>query len=1069
MDLEQQYAQACLQILRSDDLVLPDSIARELADHPFASELIEDENGTLYLKIYGREHFMLTQIVPLLKNIGLTVHSEISYDIPYENEKIYVSRYRIGNDQVDDIKRTKANILDLLKRMLCCPALPNTPLLKLTLLENLSPRELELLNALIDFENQLVLAFNRVTITDVLIRHHEVTKSLLTYFYLKFNPNVKRRRSEMSKCEDQIESLLHPITHITEDLVIRMFFEIVKRMVRTNFFLGKDVIAFKVHTDEIESKIDGIQPRIEAFVHHYSLSGVHLRMGNVSRGGLRWSDRFEDYRVEVRSLMLTQEGKNAIIVPCGAKGGFIIRLPKEEITREVFAKFYELYIDALLDLVDNQEGGRTIVEPKIVRYDDDDIYFVVAADKGTAHMSDTANAIAIRRGFWLGDAFASGGSHGYSHKDLGITAKGSLRSVERFFIEEGINFYDTPITVVGIGSMNGDVFGNGMLQSRHFKLLAAFSHNEIFIDPDPDPETAYRERERLFSASPKGGWRHYDPKKISEGGGVFRRDEKEIPLTPQMQKLFRTTRQNMSGEEMVQAVMRLKADLLFNGGVGTYVKASWESNLDVGDKANENVRIDASDLRVRAVCEGGNLGFTLQARIEYAKSGGFINLDAIDNSAGVNTSDYEVNLKITLGSLVRKGQLDEESRLEALQHQAEMVVNRVLWTNYHQSLAISLDYRRSQTDLVPFLLAISLLERELPVFSRKQFHIPKDEKITAVLDEKEGLVRPILGTLLSYTKIFVKKLLLESELPDDSFSQEYLLKYFPKTFSTIYEDEILEHPLRREIAATVMANRVINNAGITFISDYDELGRDRFVSKIKSYLICNQLFGSNDIRYEIFRHDYLMDAEKQYALLFEIGTTLEFSVSWMMRHLSPDQIHAPTLLRYRSEMAKLMEMTPEESIAPIVNEKSPINRFFHHLPYMKFTVAAIILHERNHRRFDETAKLMYAIIKQLHINEIMEALENYRPKNKEEYTIKKQLEEFIEFSVTSLSEKVIHYQRKDETMEEALGSYLHDCEERYAALQEEFGKFMEQPVIEKLEDIAILVNSLMQITLENPI
>jgi len=536
-----------------------------------------------------------------------------------------------------------------------------------------------------------------------------------------------------------------------------------------------------------------------------------------------------------------------------------------------------------------------------------------------------------------------------------------------------------------------------------------------------------------------------------------------------MQKLFRTTRQAMSGEEMVQAVLRIKADLLFNGGVGTYVKASFESNLDVGDKANENVRIDASELRVRAVCEGGNLGFTLPARIEYAKGGGYINLDAIDNSAGVNTSDYEVNLKITLGSLVRKGQLDEESRLEALKHQADMVVNRVLWTNYHQALAISLDYRRSQTDIVPFLQTIALLERELSVFSRKQFHIPKDEKISSVLDEREGLVRPILGTLLSYAKIFVKRLLLQSDLLEDPFAQEYLLKYFPKTFATIYEDEILEHPLRREIAATVMANRVINSAGSTFISDYDELGQERFVSKIKSYLICNQLFGSNDIRYEIFRHDYRMDAQKQYTLLFDIETTLEFSVSWMMRHLSPDQIHAPTLLRYRSEMAKLMEMTPEERITPILNEKSPINRFFHHLPYMKFTVAAIILHERNHRRFDETARLIYTIIKRLHINEIMEALENYRPKSKDEHTIKKQLEEFIEFAVTSLSEKVIHYQRKGETMEEALESYLHDCEDRYDALEEGFERFMQQPAVEKLEDIAILVNSLMQITLENPI
>ncbi|WP_457594624.1 NAD-glutamate dehydrogenase domain-containing protein [Hydrogenimonas sp.] len=1069
MNLDQRYAEACLQILRSDDLVLPEEIKKELTEHPFAAEFIEDEEAALYLKIYGTTHFMLTQVVPLLKNIGLSIHSEISYEIEHEKRKIFVSRYKIGNGRMEDIRRARENILGLIRMMLCAPALPNTPLLQMTLLENLSPRELELLYALIDFENQLVLAFNKATITKVLIDYHEITKTLLDYFRLKFDPSLKRRKREMAETEKRIAQMLHPITHITEDMVIRIIFEMIRVMVRTNYFMQKETIAFKTRTDEIESRLKGIQPRIEAFVHHYRFSGVHLRMGKVSRGGIRWSDRFEDFRVEIRSLMLTQEGKNAIIIPRGAKGGFVIRVPKEELTKKVFTSFYELYIDALLDLVDNIEDGEIVAQERIVRYDDDDTYFVVAADKGTAHMSDKANEIAMRRGFWMGDAFASGGSRGYSHKALGITAKGAMRSVERFFIEQGTNIYETPITVVGIGSMNGDVFGNGMLLSRHFKLLAAVSHNEIFIDPDPDPEVSYEERKRLFDASPDGGWKYYDRTKIGKGGGVFRRDEKEIVLSPQIRKLVKTSRRSMSGEELLQAVLRIKADLLFNGGVGTYVKASWESNLDVGDKANENVRIDASELKVRAVCEGGNLGFTLPARIEYARMGGFINLDAIDNSAGVNTSDYEVNLKITLGSLVKKEQMDEASRIDALQKQAQMVTNRVLWTNYYQSLAISLDYRRSQNDLLPFLQTIALLERELPVFSRKQFHIPKDEKIAQILDEKEGIVRPVLGTLLSYTKIFLKHLLLQSDFLDEAFAQEYLLKYFPKTFAAIYEDEILSHPLKREISATVIANRIINNAGITFISDFDELGREKMVSKVKSYLICNQLFGSNDIRYEIFRHDYTLDAEKQYAMLFEIENTLAFSISWMMRHLPPDQIDAPALLRYRSDLAKLMEGVSDASLRITVEGDERINRFFHHLPYLKFTIAAIILHEKNHRPFNETALLMHSVIKRLHINEILEALEEYRPKNGQEHTIKKQLGEFIEFAVTSLSEKVIHYQRKDETIEEALESYLHDCEERYTTLQESFEKFVAMEGTEKIEEIAMLVNTLVQITLENPL
>ena len=1068
MEFNQQYESACLQILRDDDLLLSECIIESLQKKPFTAEFIKDKDEILYLKIYGKQHFLLSQIVPLLKNIGLIIHSEISYEIPFEKDKIYVSRYRITNEQIDEIEYAQRNIIELLEIMLINPILPNTPLLQLTLLENISPRELELLIALIAFENQLVPAFNEATITNILIKHHAVTKALLEYFNLKFDPSLKHRQRKLKEAKKQIEQMIHTITHITEDLVFRMLFEIIQQMVRTNYFLNKPTISFKLFTYQIESKLSGIQPKIEAFVYHYNLSGVHLRMGNVSRGGIRWSDRFEDFRVEVRSLMLTQEGKNSIIIPSGAKGGFIIRIPKDELTYEKFKQFYELYIDALLDLVDNQKDGETIIDPKIVRYDEDDTYFVVAADKGTAHMSDAANAIALKRGFWLGDAFASGGSNGYSHKELGITAKGALRSVERFFIEKGVNFYETPITVIGIGSMNGDVFGNGMLQSKYFKLIAAISHNEIFIDPDPDPLESWKERKRLFEENPKGGWRYYDRSKISEGGGVFNRNDKEIPVSIQIQKLFKTTRQSLSGEEMVQYILKLKADMLFNGGVGTYVKASWESNLDVGDKANENVRIDASELRVKTVCEGGNLGLTLPARIEYAKMGGFINLDAIDNSAGVNTSDYEVNLKIVLSSLTQKGLLDEKSRLETLQHQADMVTKRVLWTNYHQSLAISMDHLRSQKSIEPFLKAISILEHNLPAFSRKRFHIPKNEKIDEILDDNGGLVRPILGTLLSYAKIFVKKNLLASDILKDTFAQEFLLKYFPKSFAVNFEDEISRHPLKREISATVMANSIINSAGITFISDFDELKADRFLSKIKSYLICNQLFGINDIRYEIFRQDYKISASKQYELLFEIEKTISFNVDWMMRHFLADQIHAPTLLKYKNELYALMESTDESEIVTIVKEKSSINRFFYHLPYMKFTMAAIILHEKNHRRFDETVRLMYAIIKELHINKILDSLDNFKANTKEESLIKKQLKEFIEFFVTSLSKKVMDYQRKDERIEDALQNYLKDYEDRYSAIKDGFKKLL-NPTDQKLDDITIIVNTLLQMTLKNPI
>ncbi|NPA28931.1 MAG: NAD-glutamate dehydrogenase [Epsilonproteobacteria bacterium] len=1062
--LDKRYAAACAQILREDDLAVPDAVAEKLKKKTFAAQLIEDGEA-LYLKLYGYRHFMLTMIVPLLKNMGLSVHSEISYEIPGERN-LYVSRYRIGNDRIEQVKRAEGNLLELLEMMLCRPTLPNTPLLELGLLENVSPRQLRFLQGLVEFADQLVTSFNTATIVDVLVRHHAYARGVVDYFMVKFDPAKRGHKKESAEKEAALEAMRKEVVHLTEDRILRMLTEMVRHMVRTNYFLDKEAVAFKVHTHRIEGLEGGTQPRIEAFVYHHELCGVHLRMGPVSRGGLRWSDRLEDYRVEVRSLMLTQEGKNAVIIPSGAKGGFVIKRPREEIDKARFKEYYALYIDAMLDLVDNKTAEGVYTPKGIVRYDGDDTYFVVAADKGTAAMSDTANAIAIERGFWLGDAFASGGSNGYSHKELGITAKGAIRSVERYFIERGIDIYQTPISVVGIGSMNGDVFGNGILLSEKFRLLAAVSHSEIFVDPDPDIAVAYAERKRLFESAPKGGWRYYDPKKISEGGGVFRRDEKSIPLSEQMQKLFKTTRKTMSGEEMVRAILKMEADLLFNGGVGTYVKASWESNLDVGDKANENVRVDAADLRVGAVCEGGNLGFTMPARIEFAQKGGFINLDAIDNSAGVNTSDYEVNLKITLDALVRKGQMDESARIETLRHQAQMVTNRVLWTNYHQSLAISLDNRRSRRDPAPFLRVIDLLERELDVFGRKRFHIPKNDKIGEVLDKEGGLVRPVLGTLLSYAKIFMKRVLLGNGFVDEPYAQEYLLKYFPKSFAAVYEESILNHPLRREIVATVVANRVINNTGITFLADYDRLGKEAFALKIKSYLICNDLFGANDIRYEIFRHDHRMAAVRQYEMLEEIDRTLLYSVDWMLRHLSAEQIHAPTLLRYKAELAKLMRVTERSEVS---GETESIDRFFQHLPYLKFAIAVIILHERNHRRFDDTARMMYAIVKELHINEIMRALEAYRPKNDAEAGIRRQLASFIEFSVTSLSERVIRYQRKDETLTEAFESYLRDHEERFSALKESFEAFRHTSTLKNLEEVSLLVNNLLQMTLEEPL
>jgi glutamate dehydrogenase len=541
--------------------------------------------------------------------------------------------------------------------------------------------------------------------------------------------------------------------------------------------------------------------------------------------------------------MITQEGKNSIIIPSGGKGGFVIHKERKDITPELFKSIYSKFIYNLLDLVDNKKKNQVIENPLMVKYDGDDTYFVVAADKGTSAMSDVANSIAVSRNFWLKDAFASGGSNGYSHKDLGITAKGAFRTLERFFLEKGVNFYKESVSVVGIGSMNGDVFGNGMLLSEHFKLLGAVSHREIFVDPNPDPQQSYQERKRLFSSS-RGGWGNYNSQRISRGGGVFRRDAESIEITPEMKKAFDIKDDTLSGDELVKKLLTAKVDILFNGGVGTYVKASNETHNDVGDHSNDSVRVDANELKAYSVCEGGNLGFTKRGRIEYSNCGGLINLDAIDNSAGVHISDREVNLKILFSALKVK---DEKSSI-LLKNVTPSVVNTVLSSNFSQALGISLDEVRSGGTKSAFVKALHILEDNLPQFKREYFAIPEGDEF--VFD------RPILATMFSYAKIFLKEKIESSRLVEKFSYQEYLMSYFPDEIVEQFGFEILNHPLKSQIIATVIADRVINYQGLTFINFYQELGESRFIQKVDEYLSIEDFIEGNIVRKDIGNLDY---------------------------------------------------------------------------------------------------------------------------------------------------------------------------------------------------------------------
>jgi glutamate dehydrogenase len=666
--------------------------------------------------------------------------------------------------------------------------------------------------------------------------------------------------------------------------------------------------------------------------------------------------------------MITQEAKNSIIVPKGAKGGFVI--DKEDVSKEEFETFYTRFINALLDVVDNQKNGKVVRDSKAVIYDGDDPYFVVAADRGTSSMSDKANEISLSRTFWLKDAFASGSSNGYHHKKLGVTAKGALKASQRFFIEKGIDFYKEPITIVGVGSMNGDVFGNGMLESEEFKLVGAISSDEIFIDPEPDVKVAFSERKRLFGLK-RGKWSLYDEKKISKGGGVFKRASKSITLTPEIKKLIKSRKNTLNGEELAKELLKLKVDMLYFGGIGTYVKSTNESNITLGDKENEFVRIDADEIGAKIVCEGANLALTMLARMEYSLNGGKINLDSIDNSAGVDTSDHEVNLKILLNVLVDKNILCEDGKNSTLAGITDNVVGSVMWTNYLQSLSISLDGMRSLKNMDSFKRSLTVLEKNLDVFKRNYFNIPRDRDFYEVIDSDGKLIRPVIATMTLYAKILLQNLLCSCSMyEEDSFFDRYLFKYFPKSLIAIYEDEIREHPLKKEITSMIISNKIINNAGATFIEDLEILGNERFLLKIKAYLATNQLYDANDIRFDIYRSDYEIKVSQQYKMLLKIEEEIDYNVQWMLKSLKKEEIDFGSILEYKVSIKDVISKLDVPEIT-IIFDREDINEFFTNLNFLKFSSTIIKIKQVSKADFKDVSMLFYALLQKFEIPFLM--------------------------------------------------------------------------------------------------
>jgi glutamate dehydrogenase len=643
---------------------------------------------------------------------------------------------------------------------------------------------------------------------------------LVSLFGARFDPD--REGEEVADLRERIAAALDAVPSLEEDRILRSFLSLIEATLRTNAYLeNRQALAFKFRSADVPD-VPLPHPVAEIFVISNEVEGIHLRGGPVARGGIRWSTRREDYRTEVLGLMKAQMTKNAVIVPTGAKGGFVLRRAPdapEELRAEVKHQ-YEIFVGALLDVTDNLVGGEVVKPPEVRVHDGDDPYLVVAADKGTATFSDAANRLAMDRNFWLGDAFASGGSSGYDHKALGITARGAWQSLARHFRELDIDPTKDPFTVVGIGDMSGDVFGNGMLGSDRIRLVAAFDHRHVFIDPYPDPAASFAERRRLFELK-RSSWDDYDGSLISDGGGVYSRSDKKVVLSPQAQEALGTDRQAVTPAGLIRIILAAPVDMLWNGGIGTYVKASTETHAEVGDRTNDPVRVDAVDLRCRVVVEGGNLGLTQAGRVEFALGGGRVNADFIDNSGGVDCSDREVNLKILLGMAERAGLLARSERDRLIEEVADDVVERILYDNFQQAQMISQEMDASVRRMSGYEELMANLE-SAGLLDRAVEGLPGSDEMIERARLRRGLTRPELSVLLAYAKRSTEQALMVSDLPDDPYLLVDMERYFPARVVERFGDLLAEHPLRRELVATMLANDVVNSQGVLFVSRLGE-------------------------------------------------------------------------------------------------------------------------------------------------------------------------------------------------------------------------------------------------------
>ncbi len=852
-------------------------------------ETIED--GAYGLKIYHKQTPIgLSEIMPILENMGLYIVKEEPHQVTsaQDEQSVWIHDFTIkprmeSNISIDLVKdKFEQAFIDIWYERKA-----NDSLNSLILNKGLSVNHVSVLRIYARYLKQAIPSVSRGFVKKTLIDYPDLAELFVSYFVTKFDPDFEGdRKVDLKDLEAEIEESFADVSTLAEDNILRGIYKVMRHTLRTNYYqeISRDYVSIKLESNKIDI-LPLPRPYREIFVYGAHMEGVHLRGGAIARGGLRWSDRMDDYRTEVLGLMKAQMVKNSVIVPVGSKGGFICKKMPQNATRDEIQeegiRCYKTFISGLLDLTDNLVKDKIVSPQRTIAYDDVDPYLVVAADKGTATFSDIANGRSSDYGFWLDDAFASGGSAGYDHKKMGITAKGAWESVKRHFREVGKNIQKEDFTVVGVGDMSGDVFGNGMLLSKHIRLLAAFNHLHIFIDPNPDAATSFKERQRMFKL-PRSTWMDYDQSKLSKGGMIYDRSAKSLELTPEIQECFGIKKTSVTPNELLKIILTSKAELLWFGGIGTYIKSEDESHLDVGDRANDALRINGNEVQAQVIGEGANLGVTQKGRIEFARKGGRLNADFVDNSAGVDCSDHEVNIKILMSQVMSKTKMTVAQRNKLLTAMESEVSDLVLRNNYQQTQAISLSEMKAANYIETHASLIRSLEKQ-GMLNRSVEYLPTDEEMQERGKDKKGLTRPELAILTSYSKIKLFKDLLDSEfIEDTALHSKWLMTYFPQAIKDNYKKEVISHRLKNQIIATELASSIVNRMGFSFIKmKSDKLGVSP--EKIaRAYVIVKEICDLNSYWADIEALDNKVPTDIQYELLIDVTRLADRLINWVL-------------------------------------------------------------------------------------------------------------------------------------------------------------------------------------------